>query len=73
MLTLRQELQQIAVTCIGCGCDDLHPCIVDGKPCSWAAIDEGAAAGICTACVLLPIDILMQRFEEREAAPRVIA
>lgn len=37
-------------TCIGCGCDDVHACLVDGMPCSWLRLDPEARAGVCSGC-----------------------
>lgn len=37
--------------CIGCGCDDLHPCVVEApQACHWLRLDRGAGLGVCSAC-----------------------
>lgn len=47
------------VTCIGCGCDDDHACIVFGppfgrQPCMWVRIDRLAGVGVCSAPACAP-------------------
>ena len=39
-------------TCIGCGCDDNHACIVDNpaRACHWVRLDHTAGLGVCSAC-----------------------
>lgn len=32
--------------CVRCNCDEQHACVVNGKPCAWAA----TAIPYCTAC-----------------------
>jgi hypothetical protein len=33
-------------TCLGCGCTDVHACVLDdGRPCSWTFDD------LCSACL----------------------
>lgn len=38
-------------TCIGCGCDDRHACVVANQPCSWLRVDRVAGVGVCSECV----------------------
>lgn len=51
--------------CIGCGCDDTHPC-VDGldEPCGWLRVDPGAGVGVCSSC---PDDV--RRWDAGERDP----
>ena len=37
-------------TCIGCGCDDLHPSSTDSGTCAWLRLDIHAGLGVCSAC-----------------------
>ncbi|MEW8437703.1 MAG: hypothetical protein AB2689_06055 [Candidatus Thiodiazotropha taylori] len=38
--------------CIGCGCDNKHPCIdeITNHPCTWIRIDRKERIGVCSAC-----------------------
>lgn len=39
------------VTCIGCGCDDMHACLdVFGDACHWLRADHLARLGVCSCC-----------------------
>lgn len=42
--------------CIGCGCDELHPC--EGG-CSWIAVDDDAGVGLCSKCAEKPLEQLL--------------
>jgi hypothetical protein len=44
--------------CIGCGCTELRAC---PGGCSWAAVDLDRNVGLCTSCLVLPIDELLHR------------
>lgn len=43
-----------SATCIGCACDDDHPCITergDGEwGCHWVRLDRAAGLGVCSMC-----------------------
>lgn len=43
------------LSCIACGCDEEHACVISDGPCAWAAIDEVAGVGLCTACAVKPL------------------
>lgn len=47
----------IISTCIGCGCDDLHACVLDSEPlfggdppetCYWMRLDRDEGLGVCS-------------------------
>ncbi len=40
-------IQLIRTTCIGCGCDDDHPC---PGGCAWSIIAADQETGLCSAC-----------------------
>ena len=44
--------------CMGCGCTELRAC---PGGCSWAVLDSERNVGLCTRCVLVPIDELLHR------------
>lgn len=37
-------------TCISCGCNDNHACVVDGQACHWLEIDNVMGLGVCSNC-----------------------
>jgi hypothetical protein len=58
VLELRQVLENVETTCVGCGCTDLQAC---AGGCQWIAIDEMTGFGICSNCAILPLDDLVER------------
>jgi hypothetical protein len=58
-LAPRLSLEQLMIgtICVACGCSDSQAC---AGGCAWAAIDEDGN-GLCTACAMLPIDVLIER------------
>lgn len=37
--------------CIGCGCDDDHPCVdAFEEACCWVEIDRTEGVGVCSCC-----------------------
>lgn len=54
--------------CLGCGCTDETPCIVDGQPCAWVSMDPRTNQGLCTACNALPFEELLARIELQQQA-----
>jgi hypothetical protein len=45
------------IVCIGCGCDDRHPC---PGGCSWVAVNDEVRVGLCSTCAHKPIDELLK-------------
>jgi hypothetical protein len=43
------------IVCIGCGCDDHHPC---PGGCSWVAVNDEIRVGLCSTCAVKPLDEL---------------
>lgn len=43
--------------CVACFCTESSPC---PGGCSWAAIDQEAGVGLCTACAAKPIGELLE-------------
>jgi len=54
-----------SVECVGCGCDNLHACLVQGQPCSWLVADELDLRGVCSGC---PADLGRFLLGDREIA-----
>src|SRR6266699_5392354 len=50
-ISMRGDPVKVA-TCIGCGCDDNHPCVGEGPDgaCSWMRVDRDKGLGVCSAC-----------------------
>ncbi len=51
----------LRVFCVGCGCKEVQACLTDDGPCEWVIIDWTRERGICSACVVLPIDVLVRK------------
>lgn len=47
--------------CVGCGCSNRHAC---PEGCSWIVVSDDLV-GICSRCVVLPIDELVRRQKKR--------
>jgi hypothetical protein len=57
-------LQATELVCIGCGCTESSACrdasgLSPNGNCFWIAIDEEAGRGLCSSCVVKPIDELI--------------
>jgi hypothetical protein len=47
--------------CIGCGCTERDPCL---GGCAWVALDVARNVGLCSSCVVIPIDELLARSQQ---------
>lgn len=61
MAARRRIIEAAALTtpelaCICCGCTESRAC---PGGCSWAAVDEDAGVGLCSACAVKPMDQLI--------------
>lgn len=61
----------IGMVCLGCGCTETMPCVVDGEPCAWVSLDADSGEGLCTACNELPFAELLERVELRQQASQL--
>jgi len=53
--------QLIEPYCVGCGCTELQACNTPEGPCHWVVIHVSGEYGLCSACVVLPIDELIRK------------
>jgi hypothetical protein len=67
---LEEEIEAVSdeVICVGCGCSNRQAC---HPACSWIVWWD--IRGICSICVLLPIDELVRRQQNRIVIARVSA
>jgi hypothetical protein len=57
-LRVELALEQMDFMCVGCGCTKLRAC---PGGCSWIAYDEASGTGICSRCVDMPLEQLIEQ------------
>ena len=60
-------------TCVGCGCDDDHACILHGgefgkAPCMWVRLDRASGVGVCSNPNCAPY---IERWDAAGSAPQL--
>jgi hypothetical protein len=57
-LRVQAALEEMDFMCVGCGCTKLRAC---PGGCSWVAYDEASGTGICSRCVDMPMEQLIEQ------------